>query len=236
MASIKDAVEDSFHDTHSIIKYILFAIPLFLVVNFNKEQLPGYSFWVFLTVILLLGFMSYCTYNVRAGNAAVLPSFNIFSTFWAGIKGALAVVPMGLLVYFISKYIAGQIEVYIPDPNIVLVFSIIVYGVFASLAITTYILYASTLKISDAYNLKAVSAYSVDVLIAVIFMLIQAALVDTIILAPISYVLWLFFGLPHPVAIYVWSVIFIFNLAMLGHYMAQISYEVIDVKEEAKKD
>lgn len=42
-------------------------------------------------------------------------------------------------------------------------------------------------------------------------------------------------GLPHPVAIFFWSMVLIFNLAMIGHYLAQVDYEAIASKENADK-
>ena len=121
-----------------------------------------------------------------------------------------------------------------PVENLVTVFSYITYFICGSFVITSYLLYANSFKILDAYNIKSIFTYCVDVLIASIFMLVQAVLVDAIIIAPITYIIWLFFGIPHPVAIFFWSFMFVFNLAILGHYLAQISYEIVEVKEKNK--
>ena len=87
MASIKDAFEESFQDNHAIIKYILFAIPVYYCVhlysNATKGDLTGF-WWMFgVTYLLLFGFLIKCTTNVRNGKDHVLPSFNIFALFWA---------------------------------------------------------------------------------------------------------------------------------------------------------
>ena len=58
-------------------------------------------------------------------------------------------------------------------------------------------------------------------------MIPQVAIVDAIIVAPITYIIWLFFGIPHPIAIFFWSMCFIFNLSLIGHYLAQLDYEAI---------
>jgi len=66
-------------------------------------------------------------------------------------------------------------------------------------------------------------------------MLIQVALIDSLILAPITYLIWIFFGIPHPVGTFFWCVVGVLNLAMLGHYMGQVSYEIIEIKEKNKE-
>ena len=236
MASIKDSVEEAFQDNNSLLKFILFAIPLFIIVNYSQENIPGYNLWVILTSLLLFGFMLYCTYNVRAGESQVLPSFNIFSILLTGLKGIIALAPMAIVSIFLSKFIVNILTTYIPDESVVKVFSYIVYGICGSFVYTSYLLYATKFKIMDAYNIKSIFAYCVDVLVAILFMVIQVILVDAIMIAPVTYIIWLFFGIPHPVAIFFWSIIFIYTLAIVGHYLAQISYEIIEVKETKKND
>lgn len=230
MASIKDALEESLQEQSSILKFIVFAIPLFFVVSYPKFT----AYWVLLifTAILLLGFMLKCTYNVRTGEMKVLPSFNIVSILWTGIVGLIALTPITLISYFASKFIIEYASNYIAADNIIKVISYITYGIFASMILTTYLLYANKFKLSDAFNFKMMSTYCIDILIAVIFMLVQAVIVDSLIIAPVTYIIWLFFGIPHPVAIFFWCVVAILNLAMLGHYMGQISYEIIETKEK----
>ena len=234
MASIKDSVEESFQDDLSFIKVLIFSTPLFVIVNFSKEQIPGYSFLLVIIVLLLLGFVIRCTYNVRRGKNEILPSFNILGTFWDGLKSVVALAPAGLIVYFLSKFLVNILVTYIPNEQFVNIFSYAIYAILSSFIFASYLLYADNLKITDAYNIKSISTYCIDILVGIIFMLIQLAIVDAILLVPVTYVLWLFFGIPHPVAIFFWSVLFVYNMAFIGHYMGQISYEIIEVKERNK--
>ncbi len=236
MASIKDAVEDAFQESSSIIKYVIYAIPLFLVIHYAGAEVWGYNFWAILTGLLLFGFMLTCTYNVRKGNNVVLPSFNVFAVLWRGLKGVLALAPIATIAYFASIFIAKLITQYIADESIAGVACNIVYCIFASLTFTSYLLYSHRFKILDAYNVKTLSKYCIDILLAFGFMLVLLALVDVIIVTPVTYVIWLFMGIPNPVAIFFWCVVAVLNLAIAGDYLAQISYEKIEVKENEEAD
>ena len=66
-------------------------------------------------------------------------------------------------------------------------------------------------------------------------MLPQLAIVNAIVLVPVTYVIWVFLGIPHPVAWFYWSVVLVFNLGMGGHYLAQVDYEAIETKSNVDK-
>ena len=59
-------------------------------------------------------------------------------------------------------------------------------------------------------------------------MKIQMLLVNLVVLVPVLYLIWIFFGLPHPIATFYCCTVIVFNLAIMGHYMAQIDYETIE--------
>ncbi len=237
MASVKDAVEESLQDNNAIIKYIVFTIPLFYTVTLMLQgNNSGLFFTVLvLTFLLLFGFMLKCTYNVRNGNICVLPSFNIFSIFWDGIKGSIALAPLSIVSFIIYGAVTKFISPYMPDGNFSNIFNGIIAALCVSFAFTGYLLYTKKFSIFDAYNIKAITKYCADVMIAMFFMAIQIVIVNAIILIPVTYIIWLFFGIPNPVAIYFWSMVGILNLAIMGHYLAQIHYEIIETDEKADK-
>lgn len=237
MASIKDAFEESFYDHHAIIKYIIFAIPVFYCTNLYTNQNDLNTFWVlaFILYVLLFGFMLECTANVQKGTDHILPSFNIFKIFWAGLKGSIALGPSIIINSCLSVFCCNVIKNYISDPNTLTIFNFVIWGLFSSIILTGYLCYTKNYKISDAYNLKIISDSCADILIAVIFMIPQIILVDAIIIAPVTYIIWLFFGIPHPIATFYWCTVGILNIAMIGHYLAQISYENITIKENKNK-
>ncbi len=237
MPSIKDAFEEAIQDDNSIIKYFVFAIPVFIctVLYTNKNTLSAFWTASIVTFLLLFGFLIECTKNVRNGKEYVLPSFNVFSIMWAGIKGSVALGPLIAVNCWLAITIINFLGNYIPDPNTITVFKYMIWGVFGAIMLTGYLCYAKTFKIIDAYNFKTISDSSMDILIAVIFMIPQVLIADAIILVPITYIIWVFFGIPHPIATFFWSMVLIFNLAMCGHYLAQIDYEAIATKDNDNK-
>ena len=232
MASIKDAVEESFQDNGVFLKIVVYSILPFLIVNFSKESLPGYVVLTVIAAFLLFGFMLKCTYNVIAGNNEIMPSFNILSVFWIGLKGIIALLPVGIISYFLGALIIMLFSKFIPSEDILRVFSYIISAICASFAYTSYLLYSNRFKIADAYNFNLISKYCIDILLAVIFMYVQLALFNIIIGLPLGYLLWLFLGIQNPITIFIFSMLSVFNLAVMGHYLAQVSYEIIAIKEK----
>jgi len=234
MASIKDALEESFQENSSIPKFILFSIPLYACISY--KSIPFYNILLCFTIILLFGFTAICTNNVKNSNMRVLPTFNILKILYIGVKGIITLAPMIIGIYFLGQYVGNLIGSLNLDIKLINTFTYIIYSLLGSIVITSYLLFANKFEIIDAYNFKAIYKYSPDILISLIFMVLMMAIVDAVIVAPVTYIIWLFFGIPHPIAIFFWSIVGILNLSMLGHYLAQISYEIIEVKESKNKD
>lgn len=234
MASIKDAFQESLQDHNSLIKYIIFAIPVYYCVDlYSKNDI---LFWAVSAVVfvLLFGIMIKCTTNVRNGKNYVLPTFNIFSIFWSGLKGLIAIGPIIALCTWLAAIICNFLSSYFTEPGSMTVWYFIVWGLFVSFMMTGYLCYSRNLKISDVYNIKILVNASVDVFIGIIFMIPQVLIANAIIAGPITYIIWLFFGIPHPIAVFFLSMCLIFNLSMVGHYLAQIDYETISIHEKEK--
>ncbi len=234
MASIKDAFEESFHDHHALTKYFIFAIPVYYCVDLYSKN--DNNFWAVSAAvfILLFGFMIKCTSNVRNGKNYVLPSFNIISMFWDGIKGLVALGPIIAICSWLGGTTGKFLSEYFPDPASMRVWYFIIWGLLVSIMMTGYLCYARNFKISDAYNIKTIWNSCVDVFAGVLFMIPQILLVNAIIAGPITYIIWLFFGIPHPIAVFFWSMCLILNLSITGHYLAQVDYEAIAGDEKEK--
>lgn len=229
MASIKDAFEESFQDNHSFFKFFVLALPVYYCTNayLNKENLVP-LFWVFtLTFLLLFGFVIKCTTNVRNGANNVLPGLNIFDLIWTGTKGTVALGPVIVINCILAHYLCKFTANFIVDEGTLNVFKFVIWSIFGAIIMTGYLGYAKTFKIKDAYNFKAISQSSTDVLIAVLFMIPQVLLAAGLVLVPASYILWLFFGMSHSIAIFYYCIVFVFTLAVSAHYLAQIDFEVI---------
>ena len=226
-------MEESIQDSNAWLKFIIFTIPLFYIINLlaNGKSIKSILLIILLTGLFLFGFMLKCTYNVRAGKNCVLPSFNIFSTIWLGIKGTVALAPLALLSYFVATQIAHLLTGIFPQGTLLNIFIWADYIICSSFVFTSYLLYIKNFKIFDAYNIGLILKYCIDVVFMVLFMLILIAIIDAIIVAPITYVIWLFLGIPNPFVIYFWCLIVVLNIAMIGHYIAQANYEIIPLGE-----
>ena len=229
MASIKDALEESLQDNNAIIKYILYTIPAyFCIMGYNNSNQQALLLPVY---IFLFGFLLKCTQNVKHENNTVLPSFNIFATFWAGLKGFIALAPIailaGALAYYLTQLSAG---IFTDEKSAKFIFCIIV-AISGSIFYTGYILYAQNFKVKDAYNFKLISKYFGDILVGFLIMLLKLGIANAIICLPASYLMLLFIGISSPVAIFIWCMISVINLAVIGHYTAQMDSETIAVKE-----
>lgn len=232
MASIKDAFEESFQDDKSILKYIVFAIPVYCCF-YLFSQGNWTTFWpvASLTFLLLYGILIECTTNVRNGKNIVLPSFNIFIIVFNGIKGTIALGPSIAINCLLASLINQKLlPTFLTDTNILMVIQGIIWALFGSFILTGYLCYAKNFKIADAYNLKTIYTSCVGILVSVLFMLPQVLLANIILLVPVLYIVWVFLGLPHPVAEFYCCMVVIFNLALCGNYLAQVDYENICTK------
>lgn len=232
MASIKDAFEDVFHDNNSFIKLVILAIPVyFCTSNYINGQNITEFWWVYLsTFLLLFGFVIKCTANVRNAENYILPKIDIINLLWAGIKGFVAIGPSIAINYFIANYLCDFTAKYITDTIAFNIFKYVIWSIFTAIILTCYLGYSKNFKIKEAYNLKTISNSSMDILIAVLFMIPQVLLAAALVLVPVCYLLWLFFGISHSISIFYYCIVFVFILAVTGHYLAQIDYE--NIKEE----
>ena len=234
MASIKDSLEETYQDTHSVIKFIIYSIPLFYnVYIYTKNGLSSDFYWLLcINFILFAGFTLKCTQNVRKGFDYVLPPFNIFKTIWTGIVGTVVLIPLIATSFGLGYFFTNLIFEYIPDPLYAKIFAIIVNIILSSIIFTGYILYAKDFKFLNAYNINLISKHCIDILIELFFLLIKLFFVNLLIILPIGYLLWLFLGLTNLITYYAACLLLVYNFAIIGHYLAQIDYEIIQRAEE----
>ena len=233
MASIKDSLEETFNDRHSILKLLIFALPLFYSVYLFTTKTNAMIFNLLNTYncLFLFGLMLKCTQNVRNGKDYILPSFNIFKILWTGFVGYISLFPLIIIVGGLMYFADNLIVQYIPNDLYAKIFSVIIDVILLSIVYTGCILYSKRFKFFDIYNLNLISKYSIDILIEIFFLYIKLLIVNLILILPLGYILWLFLGLTHYVTYYFASVILVYNVAIVGHYLAQIDYEIIERKE-----
>ena len=236
MASIIEAVEDIFQDGSALVKFAVYAVPIFFAYRLEVAGNPLYLPLGVLISIILLGFTTECISNVRNDKERVMPGYNIFRLFWRGIKALIAVLPYaiaaGMAAFFTMAFVIKNI-ITLDAAGIVgaIFIYLLTYGIAAAVVMTAYFLYARRFKISDAYNLKLLSDAFADVFVGLIFFSLKMILLDIVIGGSITYLFWVFADITNNVYIYFLCMMVVFKAAVTGDYFAQMSYEAIEVKE-----
>lgn len=229
MASIKDALDESTNERGAFYKYIIFAIPVFYTFFLYKEKSIGLLFYIMLaiSVLLILGIMTRCANNVMNYRDKILPGFNIFSLFFDAIMAGIAIAPWAALNTFIAITVINKLVPMIPIPWAQQGVTYITIGLCFSITLTAFMLYAKSKKITDAYNFKIISDSCIDIMIQVVWLCIQLALINALIIGTITYLFWLFLGLENVILFFTWSMTIILNAAMIGNYLGQLNYEAL---------
>lgn len=232
MASIKDAMDEAFTDKSALVKYVIYALPVFICFQlFNIGNMAWFYFIGFFTVLMLLTILIQSIHNVRNGNNYVLPTFNIFNFAFSAMKALFAVIPVTGVGLWLGNLLIG-IQIPIPVQNIQLIYAIIVWLILGSIMVTSLILYAKTEHIKDAYNFVLISNTCIDILISILFFIPQLIIVNVIVVGLIAYLFGVFFNLGNPVFIYLCCMALAMNVVITGNYFAQIDYEIVARNED----
>ncbi|MCI1274065.1 MAG: hypothetical protein LKG27_06510 [Clostridiaceae bacterium] len=241
MASIKDAIEESFIETSSFPKYIILGSLVY--VNYQLFM-AGNGFAIPLAIlnyILLTGFMLRVSHNVRNCANHILPSFNPIPILISGLKGLLALGPSILLNSFLGKvigtvavaFILTHAQFSVSNAVMAIIVYCIIGALFMSFIYTSYVLYIKNFKIAEAYDVQIIWRYSSDVLVGVFVFYILGTLANIIFIGGATYLFWILAGLPNPYCTFVWCMAIPWNCAVAGNYLAQIGYESIEAKSDS---
>lgn len=240
MASIKDALEETFIEPSSGVKYLVLGALIYycyLTFQHGAAFTPFNSALIATTYVILSGFILCVSYNVRNGKEKVLPSFlNPFEILIAGAKAIIALGPIIIINFMLANiltkiFVPFFISLGLEATSTTHVITFVIYAIFSSFVITGYMLYVNSFKISDAYNLKIISKYCIDILLAVLFLMPQLLIVNFIIIGSVTYLFWVLVGLPNVICTFFWCCAIVWNLTVLGNYLAQVDYEIIDAHE-----
>lgn len=226
MASIIDSFRDVFTDRLSFLKFVALAIPLnysYQLYIDSKKDFTGF-FWVFgLTLFFLLGFLIKVISNVLNDADSTLPSLNPLKLAFVALKGCVAILPATFISIWLANYVCSLIYI-IPWLDITL--KVIIWLVAVSVIITTILMFASKERIKDVFNLKLLSQASGDMMLTLLFFIIQILVINIPTTGFIGYTLLVLFGVG-PVFNFFVAYAIVFNVAVIGHYMAQVHYELI---------
>ena len=226
MASIIDSFRDVFTDRLSFLKLVVLAIPVYcsyLVYLQSKRDFTGF-FWIAgITLFFLFGFLIQITNNVLNDANTTLPSLNPFKLAFVSFKGIIALLPSILIPCLIANYVCSFINI-ISWLDITL--KTIIWLVVVSIITTTFLMFALKEKILDAYNMKLLSSASGDMILTLIFFIIQIVIINIPTSAFVGYTLLILFG-TCPMFDFFLAFAIVFNVAVTGHYMAQVHYELL---------
>ena len=232
---MKDAVEEALQESGALIKYFVFAIPIYITYYLytSEHDMILVSFFAISSLLMLIAILVNCTINVRDNKTHILPTLNILALLRDSIMCMVAIAPSAIVSIVIANFITSKFTLPVHSADVAL--KTFIYFAFFSIMLTAFLLYAKDKKIKDASNLKAISDYGADIMLAVIFMIPQLAIVNLVFVGIIAYVLVLFLGFPNPVLDYILCIAVVVNTFIIANYLAQIAMENIEIKIENQR-
>lgn len=238
MSSIVEAAEEVVQEKFGVFKCILYSLPLFgtYVLYKNGLTVPYYVANC-ITSLLLLAVSKIIINNVRNCKDHVHPKNGIFGIIGEAIKLFFVMLPMtailGTIGYYLSKIQVPQIF-----NNAQYVYILIISAILGSMLLTSFIFYAKTNKMKDAYNIGGILKYCTDIFITVLLGLPRLFLLNLVTFGIVTYVFYFFFGLDNYYYAYASCLTTAFNIAIMAHFLAQVDYETVkhdDNEDDATK-
>jgi hypothetical protein len=226
MASILDSFRETYSDNLGFFKILVFAIPLFY---FYTQYLAGATafanilLYVHITAFFLFGFIAETTNCVVNEEDWVMPALNPLKIAFTGIKGIIAILPSTFISVSVANFIIPYINIV---PWVDYTFKTIIWLVVASIILTSFLMFAKTKNILDAFQLKTLGDKSGDFILGIIFYILQLLVMNLPTFGFIGYSIYILFGFG-PVFYFFIAYAIIFNLVASAHYMAQLHYEII---------
>ena len=91
-------------------------------------------------------------------------------------------------------------------------------------------MFATKEKITNAYNIKLLFDKAGDFITVLIVFIIKLLVINLPTTAFIGYTLFMLFGIG-PIFHFFWALVLVFNIAVTGHYMAQVHYEIFSYEK-----
>lgn len=226
MASIVDSFREVFTERLSFIKIAILSIPVYYSYQIylqSKQDFTGF-FWIAgITLFLLFGVLIEVTNNVINERDRILPSLNPFKFVPSAIKGILAIGLYVLISGLLANYACSLINI-IPWLDTTL--KSIIWLIAASIIIASFLIFSTKKRVLDAYNFKILSQKAGDLLITIVFFIIQLAIINIPTSAFLGYIVLILFGFG-PIFDFFLSIVLVFNIAVTGHYLGQVHYELL---------
>jgi len=234
MASIIDSFRETFGDNLSFVKIIVFALPVYFSYQLyitSKKDYTGFFIVAYITIFLLFGLLVKVTNGVLNDRDSVFPSLNPFPILLTAFKGLLAILPYALISCLLASYLTSIINIiYWLDITLKVLIWLIAFAVI----LTAFLMYSTRERILDVYKIKAFSDKAGDAILMLFFYVIQLVIINIPTTAFIGYIVFVLFGIDGSLSwifIFYLSMVLVFNVAVSGHYFAQLHYELFDRSE-----
>ena len=230
MASIIDSFRETFSDHLSLLKISILSIPVFYSYQIyvqTKKDFTAFLWWAAVTLFFLFGFLIQVTNNVLNEKDSVLPPLNPLKLAFSAFKGIIAVGPYAWISCALANYICSSINI-ISWLDTTL--KVIIWFVVAAIITTAFLMFATKEKITNAYNIKLLFDKAGDLLTILIVFILQLLVINLPTTAFIGYTLFILFGIG-PIFDFFWALVLVFNIAVTGHYMAQVHYEIFSYEK-----
>ena len=227
MSSIVEAAEEVVQEKFGVFKCILYSLPLFgtYVLQKNGLTIP-YHISNCITSLLLLAISKIIINNVRNCKDYVHPKNGIFGVIGEAIKLFFVMLPITAILGTIGYYLS-QIQVPQIFNNAQNVYILIITAILGSMLLASFIFYAKTNKIKDAYNIRGILQYCTDIFVTVLFGLPRLFLLNLVTFGVVTYIFYFFFGLDNYYYAYACCLATAFNVAIFAHFLAQVDYETV---------
>lgn len=218
MISIIDSFKDILTERFSVLKLLVFTVPLYYSINaFGQQNLNNFYVVFFCTVFFYLGFLIKSMNNIENQQNIVLPAINPIKLFISAVKAIIALAPAVIITGLLGYHVC--LLIHLPQvPDIIL--KSIIWIILDSIAIASTMLYCEKERIADAFRFGTIFSKLGDVIATVIGLLASLVLLNAILSGVIGYVLSLLFGFGLIFDFFITFVI-IFNLALAARYLGK---------------
>ncbi|MEI8128125.1 MAG: hypothetical protein WCG95_00780 [bacterium] len=230
MASIIDSFRETFSDNLSFLKISILSIPVYYsyqaYVN-AKNDYSGFFWLASLTLFFLFGVLINVTNRVLNEQDSVFPSLNPFKLAFTSLKGIIAIGPLTWISCALANYICSSINI-ISWLDTTL--KVIIWFVVAAIITTAFLMFATKEKITNAYNIKLLFDKAGDMIVVLVFFIFQLLVINLPTTVFIGYTLLVLFGFGPVLNAFI-AIAFVFNIAVTGHYLAQVHYEIFSYEK-----
>lgn len=229
MASIIDSFREVAGDDRGFIKIFVMSLPMAYSYYLYSANSGLFTIVSAITIFFLLGFLAEVTGNVVNERDLVMPRLNPFKIARSAFKAILAIGPLTFIISIIVNAVCSIINIL---PTIDIVLKSCLWLVAVSIIITSFLMFVEKERIFDAYKLKVVFKKAGDLIVTILVFVLQLLVINVPTSLFLGYTLMVLFGLTSVVfAMFVCYAV-VFNIAVTGHYLGQVHYEVLDFKKE----